>query len=821
MADPYDEHPMIVTRFFVVLMLCLALGACKSSEDRAEDAFQRGLELMSEGDEARARLEFRNATRLSAAHLEAQLALGRLNLKLGAFRPAFRSFRIVVESEPDNVEAQIAISQISFLNGDWESLERYGARAIELAPENPETKIIDLATRYRQAVLDKDATARSALLEQVQAMESVLPNDRLMRRLLIDGYLSEGRFEAALTQIDNAIEDNPKNRDLYQLKVRILGQLGDNGGVETTLRRMVEVFPRDKDLQGSLLRFLIGRGQLDDAEAYMRERVASADAEDDAYYLDLVEFLKVYRSPESAMETLTARIVEKPESHSLRMVRAVMNFEAGERDTAIAEMETLIGQDAGDASFSVGDLQKYKVVLAKMLGDNGNVVGARRLIEEILSDDANDVEALKMRARWLIQEDDTNGAITALRTAMAEDPRDAEAMTLMSWAYQRTGQTDLMLDFMSLAAEASNNAPNESVRYANALLAEDRVDQAEDILIGAMRLQPTNTALLSNLGRVYLRQKNIPGARQVSEALRGMDDKQAHAVADGIDLELISLEQGTAQALEFLEQIASTRGNDDQVKLAFIRGLLQNGEVDRAVEYVDELIQDNPDRDAFVYFKALTQAAARDFEDAKTTLKQLTEADTKLVSSWMLLARLQAATGESDAARVTIDGGLAQMPESPELLWGNASFLEASGDIEDAIAVYEQLYEINSDSIIAANNLASMISTYKSDEESLNRARTIAQRLKDSEIPAFQDTYGWILYRSGETEEAVRYLEAASAGLSEDPIAQVHLGLAYKAMGRVEDAQTQLNRARAIAGPVPLPAVRQKITELEQAIAQN
>jgi Flp pilus assembly protein TadD len=106
---------------------------------------------------------------------------------------------------------------------------------------------------------------------------------------------------------------------------------------------------------------------------------------------------------------------------------------------------------------------------------------------------------------------------------------------------------------------------------------------------------------------------------------------------------------------------------------------------------------------------------------------------------------------------------------------------------------------------VVANNLASLITTHQDDAESLERAFAIARRLRDSKVPAFQDTYGWIESRRGNREAALAYLEPAAKGLPDDPFVQLHLGLTYAALDRHEEARTALGRALELAGDSDLP----------------
>ncbi|MDP5359852.1 MAG: tetratricopeptide repeat protein, partial [Paracoccaceae bacterium] len=159
----------------------------------------------------------------------------------------------------------------------------------------------------------------------------------------------------------------------------------------------------------------------------------------------------------------------------------------------------------------------------------------------------------------------------------------------------------------------------------------------------------------------------------------------------------------------------------------------------------------------------------------------------------------KAAQGAFGASAATVEEGLSAIPDASELLWAKASYLEQQGDIAGAIAVYGTLYARDSGSVIIANNLASLLISFSDDTESLARAETIARRLNGTDIPAFQDTYGYIQFRRGNLQEALAYLEPAAAGLPNDPVVQFHLGEVYAALDRPSEALGKLRVARDIA----------------------
>ena len=57
------------------------------------------------------------------------------------------------------------------------------------------------------------------------------------------------------------------------------------------------------------------------------------------------------------------------------------------------------------------ETNRIRIALARMLIQTGNAVGARAQVEEVLVHDATQIEALKMKAGWLIEDDRTGDAL--------------------------------------------------------------------------------------------------------------------------------------------------------------------------------------------------------------------------------------------------------------------------------------------------------------------------------------------------------------------------------------------------------------------------
>lgn len=809
-------------RILLVLGLVFGLAACQSSEERAEEHYQNALRLIEEGDFDRAAVEFRNVFQNDGQHREARARFAQMLRDTGDVQGAYSQYLRLAEQYPDDAAARVALAQMAIRGQNWAEARRHGERAIDLAPDDPATPVISLNLSYATAIEDEDEPARRQLADEVRALLEENPENLLLRSISIDSALRDGDLERALAEVDTALAQDPDGRRLHNTRLALLAQLERAEELEQQLRDMIARFPDDTELQGSLLRFLVARGEQDAARDFLRE--IADTAEDPERRRDaqtaLVRLVLQQDGPEAALaqtEEILGRIEDPSDTAIFGALRAGILFDQGERDTGIAEMETILERE-----LPVEVAGRLRVTLAQMLMATGNQVGARALVEETLTADGSQVDALKMKASWLIEEDDTREAISLLRTALDNSPDDVEALSLMAQAHARNGDRSLAREFLALAVEASNSAPETSIRYANLLASEERYLPAEEVLIDALRLAPGNLQLLSALGELYIAMEDWPRAEQVEDTLRRQETEAATRVAAGLQASRLAAQGNMEDAVAFLEQLASQGGGEDvAAEIAVVRARLASGDAEGALAYLDDLLSENPDDFTLRFVQATAFSAVGRYEEAASTYRDLIEERPQIEQLWIGLIRVLNAQGDVEGAEAALEEGLDVLPEAMNLLWAQASFRERQGDYEGAIELYEMLYERAPNQPVIANNLASMLSTYREDAESLERAYRIARRLRGSDFAPFQDTYGWIAYRRGDYEEALEHLEPAAAALSEDPLVQFHLGMTYAALGRDEEALTQLRQAVDLAGPdderSQFDTARAEIEQLEGA----
>lgn len=817
----------------VLLSVVLALAACDSAAERAEAHYQSALELLEKGDEDRALVELRNVFDLNGFHKEARLTFAGLLLKRGDMAGAYGNYLRLIEQYPDTPQVRRDLAQMAFMRNDWDELERHGREALRLSPDDVTVKAVGLALDYHTAALARDTAAKAKVAAAAEAYladpavqaapkpEALPGGAQVARRILIADRLESDDPQAALPLLDAAIAAEPDLIEYHMMKLRLLVQAEDVAGTGAQLQEMIRRFPDNAEVKAAMIGWYLSQRDIAGAEAFLRSQAGGDTAAPDGH-VAVIQLLQAAKGPDASrveIARLLAANQGTPNADLYGALLAVLDFEADNRGGAVAAMESIL-----EKAMPSDQTRRLKIMLAKMLDATGDAVGARARIEEVLAEDQTQVDALKQRAAWRIKADDPGGAIVDLRAALDQAPRDSQILTLMAEAHERDGSRDLAGERLALAVEVSGKGAAESLRYADFLLRDRRVQPALSVLTDARRGNPASTDILSALARLHLAESAWPEAEEVANALAALPQPAAQSAAQEIRAAILLSQNRVDEGLSFLSSMVDDKtvvGGGPQETRAVAMILETQVRAGRAAEartYLDGVLAQRPDDRGLLTMSAGLYAMAGETARAEEIYRAMIAADPAAEAPVRFLYAILIADARPDEAVALLDQALTAQPKSGMLRWMKAGELEKSGDIDGAIALYQAMYAEDSSSVIVANNLASLITTHKTDDASLEQAFTVARRLRGLEVPAFQDTYGWIAFRRGEPDEALAHLEPAAAGLPDDPLTQYHLGMAYAAAGRTDDARRQFARAIGIAGPdSTLPQMaeaRAKLAEL-------
>jgi tetratricopeptide (TPR) repeat protein len=250
---------------------------------------------------------------------------------------------------------------------------------------------------------------------------------------------------------------------------------------------------------------------------------------------------------------------------------------------------------------------------------------------------------------------------------------------------------------------------------------------------------------------------------------------------------------------------ASFRRVLDQEPAAYdaLYGLVQSrlaaGDVKTAVAEASAAAGRAPAEPTAQLIAARTFLAARDFDRAEQTLRQVIQSTPQHLDAYPLLGFVYAAQGRVAEAAHEFDEVVRRQPGDVAALTMAGVLYEGSNRRAEAKARYEKALGINPRSAVAANNLAWMLAE---DGENLDVALQHAQTAKAMlpKAPQVSDTLGWLYYKKGLYTAAISELQESVSGAPQ--VAEYHyrLGLAFAKVGETDKARESLTRALKLDG---------------------
>ena len=244
-----------------------------------------------------------------------------------------------------------------------------------------------------------------------------------------------------------------------------------------------------------------------------------------------------------------------------------------------------------------------------------------------------------------------------------------------------------------------------------------------------------------------------------------------------------------------LQDVYAASPGAPQPLKALVTALVRAQQFDRAVAFLQTVLEKNPTNAEALVLLGSTELQRNAPDKAQKSFATAIERQPKNMIGYQALAEFYLAQKKVDDAQQVIKAALKEAPDNIAMRITMAGALEIKGDYEAAIREYEAVLKEQSGSMIAANNLANLLSEHRTDPASLDRAYSIAAMLRKSQVPQFKDTLGWIYYRKGEHKAAIVLLEEAVAALPNFPQIRYHLGMSYIATGETAKASEQLKKA--------------------------
>jgi tetratricopeptide (TPR) repeat protein len=385
-------------------------------------------------------------------------------------------------------------------------------------------------------------------------------------------------------------------------------------------------------------------------------------------------------------------------------------------------------------------------------------------------------------ARAYLQNKNPAQATAAFEQAVSANPNYTEAILALGDLNLRSGKPQIVVAAMEGLVKKRPDLWQARLLLANAYQALNRSEDAVVTLREQIKITPQSTGAYFLLGQILDHQKKGDDAREAFE-------KAAQLAPDNPSL---------------INQLVT-------YDLAAKR-------YDVAMQRVQQQLQKNPNAVVSHFMEGRIYAAQQDWPRAEVALQKAIELDANFAPAYNLLISIYLDNDKLPQALSQLQAGLAKDPNNREALLVMAGVYDEMEDYAKARDTYEKLLTLNPDSATALNNLADL---YSEQFNQLDKAYELARKARNLEPDdeSIADTLGWIVYKRGDYQQALKLLQQSAGKLPDEPEVQFHLGMTNYMMGRADAARSAFEQALRSEDDFPEKAEAQNRLALLQGAA--
>ena len=668
--------------------------------------------------------------------------------KAGNYDKAKVSYLNVVRLDPQNALAFERIGTMWLEDGSPLRAAAFLVKANELAPKNDQNRI--RLTRCYLAIGRFADASKQALKVLEQTPDN---GDAIIA--LTEAARSKEDIQAA----EQHLEKYPKKDDIsfHLASANLFLNSGDLAAAEKALRPALTVNPNSSAAHmalGDL--YLLKKDQKQAGEEF--KKAAELAPVRSMERLKYAAFMSAAGDTAETRRISTEMTTQAPDYLPGWTLLAELAFKEGKYDEALSLLENVFSREP---QYIDGHRLESEVLLAK-----GDTKKATEVLER-LDQTYPDTPLIKYElARAYLKKNNMNQAKVVLDQAISINPNYAEAILLLADINLRSGHGEAVIEPMTRLLKRSPELRSAALLLAAAYGSLDRFDDAAVVTGEEAKLAPRDPQAQMALGLTLRQAKRNDEARQAFEKAAELAPDNLWPVDQLVELDLLEKHFDTAQ------------------------------------QRIDRHFQKTPDSPAAHFFKGKILVAEEKWGPAETELQKTLQLDPNFGGAYDLLVQTYLVTNKLPQALSQLQTQLSKNPNDASALMTLALLHERTNEFAKARDAYEHLLSLKPDLVSALNNLACLYADRLND---LGKAYDLARKARDLQgnDPAIADTFGWILSKRGEYQQALAILQGSAAKLPDSPEVQFHLGMTAYMMGQPDLARVALQKAASATNDFP------------------
>ncbi len=747
----------------ICLGLTLLTGCSRDPNVRKQKYLESGQRYFDKGQYREAAIQFQNAIQVDERFADAHYKLGLTAMKMEQWPVAFEEFSKTIEIHPDQYAAQLDLANLLIMGRQYGEAKAHLDLLVQKQPINPDVYIA--LSNYHSGI---------------------------------------GNPTAALADLQTAKQLDPKRYDLY-LNLAVLQMRGQQfEAAEENFKKAVELSPKSTDALVLLGNYYQTRGRFPEAEQAFRRAIETA-ANDPSPRLSLAGLYMAENKPGQAEDLLRQSKKDFPDNPVGYRMLGDFYYANNQFDKATDEYVQLYRDHPKDPIVKKNYIQL--LILKERLDD------ARKLNDEILKEKPDDEDAQVYKGEIEIRSGKESDAVNTLQGVLKNNPDNAIAHYQLGLAFDQMGN--------------SNRAEAE---WRDAVRLHKEMVEAHRALAGVAIHRRDPAGLAQEADQIIALQPGSPDGY----LLRGVAeiDRKDFAKADEYLHRSIQAQANNPDAYVQLGNLRMAEKKLDEAQRAFQQALdedsnstdalggvlnvdLLEHQPDRAVAAARTQVSKYPKNVGFhIMLGALLVDQKKDLTGGEQEFKQALELDKNSSEARVKLGIVQNQRGAVDQALQTYLDGSKINPKVIQFYLLAGGIYESKGDWDHAKEQYQKALEVQPDNPVASNNLAYVILQQGGNVDvAFAMAQTARRQMPDN--PNSADTLGWAFYHKHVYGSAITLFKEAVKKDPDNPLFNLHLGLAYAKSGQIALARQQLDRLERMK-----PNSRD-LDQLRQALAET
>lgn len=699
---------------------------------------------------------------------------------------AFDTYNKALALDPGNLPARLAVAQQYLATSNLDKAQSELKTLNTYAPNNLMGRYLEGLIEFRRKNLD---AANNKLQEVLRSAPDFAPANLLVGAI----SLSKGKRENAITHLNRVLEASP---DHVLARKLLATAMLESGQADRARELIADIKNDDSDaqllsLQGNIA---LRTGAFQEARSKF-EKAAALVPDNTALLRELAASRMASGDESGAVAALTELAEKNTTEHQADVLLVMTHARAKRYDEALKVVGAL---DRRQPRLPLTENLRGIVYLLQK-----DVERARQHFTKALEIDAGYLPAASNLARLDLMNKNINAARSRFQKVLKQEPKSARALVSLA---QLAALEENEPEYLRLLEQAKNAVPSDVAPRQLLSRYWLRKRDAEKALVEARSgLDATGkTEFLDAIGAAQMLQKDIPNALGTYQKWVAAEPSNPRALFQLARVQHVA--RDTAAALKSLDMALVLRPDyaDASVQKALLLG--QGGKPEEGIKIARSLQSRSPNTAAGYLVEADILLGTKKYLDAgKLFAKsaQLSNQGRPLAKAYQAyMAAGHAAEGEK-----LLEQWLKTHADDQAVRHVLAQIQINDKRLKEATDNYRILIRANPRDLVAYNNLAWLLGELKSPEAIATAEK--AYKL-NPDNPAIQDTLGWILVNTGQTQRGLEMIRKALAKVPDSPELHWHLAAGYAKAGDKANARTELTRLleRGVAFPQEAEAKR-------------